>query len=207
MRERKKIRGSAIFFGATGWLFADLLLALAMVFLVASPSGENFNPIATPPPPCTPTPAPKPALNTRSMEITVTYDPAAIPSAQSQVRSAITKQFKTKYPGQQLEQSHAGLVILFGGAPLIADSNASVSNDKAFFSRVLLAMGKGSAPFVFTGNVAQSDLSDFNQPFSHMRLVIFFFTVPEAAKFSGTCALPTAQPTAAAQAADSNRYG
>ncbi len=64
MRNRgKKVSASAMLFGATGWLFADLLLALAMVFLVAAPSGEIVTSLATPIPVCTAIPSPIPALD------------------------------------------------------------------------------------------------------------------------------------------------
>ncbi len=45
----------------SGWLFADLLLALAIIFL-ANTGGIQLKPIPTPTPTVTPTPTPIPRL-------------------------------------------------------------------------------------------------------------------------------------------------
>jgi hypothetical protein len=209
----KKISPSAMLFGATGWLFADLLLALAMIFLVASPSGELVAPINTPVPVCTATPIPVPALNPKDVPpFVVTIDPAgigrndhtAVTNAKNQVR-----QYLTNYLiDHQLTGSRAGLVILFGGAPTVSDYNHAVANDEAFFNNVLLGLGKASDHFLFTGNVAKKSLAVFSQPFTYMKVDIFLFTAPVQAKVTGGCALPTLPPTqqASPAAADINRF-
>jgi len=59
-------RPTPVLFGAAGWLFADLLLALAMLFLVANSVGTYPKPRPTPTPTLyvapTPTPTPPPLI-------------------------------------------------------------------------------------------------------------------------------------------------
>jgi hypothetical protein len=145
--------GQALF-GSTGWLFADLMLALAMTFLVA-------NTVAEPPPPTTTTttvvpttttrpparPRPLPALRLQPVKVRIRVDqqgllrgaPAAIASAQRQVRAR-----------RALAGRRAGLVLTFAGAsgssPDQARRVAETVNEKVL-------KGLGRRGFVFKRTV------------------------------------------------------
>ena len=104
-------------FGSTGWLFADLLLALALAFLLAATFGTPAPP--KPPVPCCKTPAPTPttptptptlpdALDLKYVTVPLTIDPGDISA--TAIRHTIAT--NPKLTGRQ-----AGLVILFAGGP------------------------------------------------------------------------------------------
>ncbi len=115
-RRRDGSHGTALFW-TTGWLFADLLLALAMGFLVANTVGQNPPPLptATPAPP-TPTPTPHQitVLERDPVKLSITLlggyqqllngNPQTISDAQNQLQNN---------PG--LQGHRAGLVLTFGG--------------------------------------------------------------------------------------------
>jgi len=100
-------------FGVTGWLFADLLLALALAFLLATTIGHKL-----PKPRPTPTPSPTPTELRAPLELTpvhITFtitDPdglvAGSPSAIDAVRATILQ--KTK----KINSRSAGIVLLYG---------------------------------------------------------------------------------------------
>lgn len=111
-------------FGGTGWLFADLLLALALAFLLATTVGPSPSP---PTPKPTPSPAPTPSptvspthppkqppleLDPVSIKFTIS-DPAGLvagsPSAVKAVRNTILKHIRG------IRNRSAGIVLLFGG--------------------------------------------------------------------------------------------
>ena len=112
-------------FGGTGWLFADLMLALALVFLLATTVGTT-PPAAKPPPTPTPTPRvtpsvtptpkksgqPQPALSFKYVTVTLTITPSDVmannASAVNAIRSTVTT-----WPG--LPGHLAGLVLLYAG--------------------------------------------------------------------------------------------
>jgi hypothetical protein len=110
-RRTRRIGAGQNLFGATGWLFADLFIALAVGFLVANTVGYVPPPTARAQP--TPTPVPPRALDLKPITVTlhVDYngllrdDPSAIASAEQQVRQAAG-----------LSNRSAGLVLAFGGA-------------------------------------------------------------------------------------------
>ena len=115
-RSSRSGRSSGLF-AATGWLFADLFLALAMAFLVANTVGNVPPPSArmapTPTPTLSPTPIPPRALDLKpvSVMLHVNYsallakDPQEIANVEQQVRAV-----------SQLNGRSAGLVLAFGGA-------------------------------------------------------------------------------------------
>lgn len=102
-------------FGVTGWLFADLLLAIAAVFLLATTVGIAL-PSAKPKPHPTATPAPTPkpsatrvpvpALQLSYVDVKLTINPSSVSAAS--IRKAISG-------NSQLSGRQAGLVMLFGG--------------------------------------------------------------------------------------------
>lgn len=110
-------------FGVTGWLFADLLLALALAFLVATTVGSGTSsktiPKATSTPQATHKPQavrPKktPPLQLDPVNITFTIaDPAGLaegsPSAVAAVRGTILQEIRG------IKHRSAGIVLLYGG--------------------------------------------------------------------------------------------
>lgn len=106
------------FFGGTGWLFADLMVALAVVFLVATTVGFPAPPklaAAHHPAPKKPTAKhPEAALDLNFVRITITnLDYNGLlnnsPTAINSVRNAILRNARVK-------SRRAGLVLLFDGA-------------------------------------------------------------------------------------------
>jgi hypothetical protein len=106
-------KSNQLLFGAAGWLFADLLLALAMLFLVAnSVAHVTLTPIPTPtmqPPTPTPTPV---EIELKPIYVTLTVnpygvagnDPGAVQNAQQQVLA-----------DPHLAGRRVALVITYGG--------------------------------------------------------------------------------------------
>ena len=96
-----RIDSGHVLFGGTGWLFADLMLAIAMAFLVATTIGFPLSPHR--PPPSTPhhkLPAkhavikpPQPALDFKYVTINLRIDPAGLlandPTATASIRNQV----------------------------------------------------------------------------------------------------------------------
>jgi len=104
-------RGS--FSMAAGWLFADLLLVLAMLFLAANTMG-----IHPPPPPTHPTPTPTPQKVLAQLEqshhsFTISVDTGALLAGNQSAANSVMHQIA----GQPFLQGRsAGLIIVFGRA-------------------------------------------------------------------------------------------
>jgi hypothetical protein len=106
-------------FGGTGWLFADLLLALALAFLLATTVG------ITPPkaaPTVHPTLTPRsnshrnqpPPLELDPVHITFNIDdPAGLAAGSSSAIAAVRATILQKTSG--IKKRSAGIVLLFGG--------------------------------------------------------------------------------------------
>ncbi len=75
-----------------GWLFADLLLALAVIFLVANASGsiaKSVRPIMTPTPTLAPTPVPPPPPSTKNyFAFPIKFDDFALESGDGSTATA-----------------------------------------------------------------------------------------------------------------------
>ena len=99
-------------FGSIGWLFADLMLALALAFLLAT-MVSTIPPAVAPKPHVTATPTktnqPGPALDLHYVPVTLSIDPSAV-SANAVERLLLSN--------PALKGRRAGLVILFGGGSL-----------------------------------------------------------------------------------------
>jgi hypothetical protein len=159
-------------FAATGWLFADLFLALAMAFLVANTVGNVPPPSARMAPTPTPTPSPTPipprALDLKPISIMLhvnyvallTGDPREIANVEQQVRSV-----------PQLSGRSAGLVLAFGGANGTSDATGlkiatKVDNDVL---RMLGAQG-----FVFQDTVYR-EFFNLTLPPSKVQIDVYVF--------------------------------
>jgi hypothetical protein len=107
-------------FGGTGWLFADLLLALALAFLLATTVGTT----PPPKPAAASSPAhkqkpkvkqghPEPALYLNYVDVKdITIDPYAILNKQSSAVGPILAKIASN---AKLKSQVAGLVLLFAG--------------------------------------------------------------------------------------------
>lgn len=134
------------FMGSIGWLFADLLLALSMLFLLA-------NTVSLPKPPlvhaqkatatATPTPTPPPHLEQNYHPFTVTVDPNKLLSNDPGERNSVIQQVKVQ---QFLKNRRAGLIIVYGGAPTDNDIGAAFQISDAI-SSILLNLGKYDPTF------------------------------------------------------------
>lgn len=152
-RRSERQDGSALaMFGGAGWLFADLMLALAVAFLVAD--------TVSPPPPSsppkavqsrsavhhrpTPKPAPSaspsgPALDLSYITTFLTVDPASLQAGSTQAEASIRTQV-ARISG--LTGRRVGLVLLFAGDPDLnnqTDRNAAISLDQKM-ARVLAGL-------------------------------------------------------------------
>ncbi|HEX6796301.1 MAG TPA: hypothetical protein VF116_01155 [Ktedonobacterales bacterium] len=146
MQRRNRWR-TALIFGLTGWLFADLFIALTMGF-VANTVGyvPTPTPTNTLPPTVIPTATPLPALSLQPITLTLNVDyvgllnsdPTAIASAQQQVHA-----------DHRLNCKLAGLVLTFGGAN--PDTGQALQIAKVIDTRVL--PGLGGQHYVFIGTV------------------------------------------------------
>jgi hypothetical protein len=159
MRSRRRVGFRAnsghLLFGGTGWLFADLMVAIAMAFLVASTVG--FPPVphkaAKHQPSHLPShhviKPPQPALDFGYVTIMLIIDPAALlnhdPSVAASVSSQIRKNPKLKAKcADEPESRCVGLVLLFGGDPQITLASAysyAETLDTAM-GKVLQALGQ-----------------------------------------------------------------
>lgn len=116
-RRSSSQRNSSNLFGATGWLFADLFVALAMAFLVANTVGTIPPPAIhvapTPTPTLSPTPIPPRALDLKPISVTVHVNPSALLAGNPQEVASIEQQVLAV---PQLRGRSAGLALTFGGA-------------------------------------------------------------------------------------------
>ncbi|HEU0001511.1 MAG TPA: hypothetical protein VFQ36_11455 [Ktedonobacteraceae bacterium] len=133
-----------------GWLFADLLAALMVIFLAAQPAFPKIipktpTPVLKPTVTTTPTPTPEPRLdfNYHSFRMD-TVDYAGIlankPSAVQAVEQFINSQ-------SLLRNRSAGLVIVYDGASTDADIGDAETIGQAVIDNVLKVMGRRGGPF------------------------------------------------------------
>ncbi len=138
----------------SGWLFADLMLGLFVVFLAANTVGVQPKPIPTPvviptatptPSPTVVTPTPLSRLELSFHRITLDIDSAGLLNNSS---SAIDDlQNKIRAQGV-LRGRRAGLVIVYGGAL----TDGQISNAQNVAQKVMGVLGNmGSHGFVFIG--------------------------------------------------------
>lgn len=111
---KEDIRGS--FSMSAGWLFADLLLVLAMLFLAANTMGIH------PPPPvvhATPTPTPSPTpkilaqLEQQYQEFTIHVNTTALLNGDKNAASSVMQQISSNVPAGR----SVGLIMVYGTDP------------------------------------------------------------------------------------------
>ena len=178
---RNELKSSLII--PVGWLFADLLLALAMLFLVANTIGDSTKaksiPTPTPVPKPTVTPTPSPIANLLILDSTrVTFiiqsinpdllsqgDTGAINDLENKLRDAIKQ--------KHLQARRAGIAIAYGGADDFSqeDRGASVA---AEVYKVLGMLGRQA--FVFCHTIYYDPLFTRNHPHDTVVIDIYFFS-------------------------------
>lgn len=156
-RQRRGRSNGHTLFGMTGWLFADLFVALAMAFLVANTVGQLLPPIVkhTPPPTPTviPTPTQLPALDLKPISLTIQMDYQGILSGNAGAIAAAEQQLRA---ATQLHGHRAGLVLTFGGSNGVG-TTAALQIAQQFNARVLANLG--SQGYVFIETVYRSFFS------------------------------------------------
>jgi len=139
----------------SGWLFADLLLALAVLFLAANTVGAKPQPptptpvptqalVPTPTPTFTPTPTQEPRLDFSPQRITISgVDYNGLLSGSSQA----TNDVKQKLLSQSVLQGRSvGLTIVYGGAPTTDDIGRAINIAKKVYS-ILQDLGNSGGAF------------------------------------------------------------
>jgi hypothetical protein len=164
-----------------GWLFAELLLGIALVFLISSP-GAQPKPQATPTPtqfvPPTPTPKVAPPLELTPFTFQVTgidvnglvkNAPKAVNDFQDKIMSQVTAR---QLNGQPLVALCAGLVIPYGGEP----ANATQIGEA--MKRALIALGNDSAKQgqFFKLTKYHDPLVWLNQPYGMVKVEVYVYT-------------------------------
>lgn len=138
-----------------GWLFADLLVALMVIFLAAQPAFPKPLPKTPTPSPSpsptftmTPTPTPVPRLDFNPQRFTMTgVDYQGIlankPSAVKVVEQYLNGQ-------SALHNRISGIVIVYDGAPTDAEIGDAFNVAKAVINNVLKVMGKTESLFKYS---------------------------------------------------------
>ncbi len=110
----------------SGWLFADLLLGLAVIFLVADHSIFKEPPKITPTAQITPTPTvtptPIPHLETAYVPIELTADTDGIDNNSADAINNLKDQIRGR---NELKGRSVGLAIVYTGSPTTSDDDIS----------------------------------------------------------------------------------
>lgn len=152
-------------FSLAGWLFSDLFIVLAIIF-VASTAMRTPNPKDNVLP-STPTVSKPPSLNPVPVTLQVTmnanrllaHDPAVTTQVETQVRAQLRQKKATQFI--------AGMVLTFGGGTQ-DDRIAKAIND------ILLSMGKREH-LVFNERTVFENYIDLQMPLGIVAIKIFAF--------------------------------
>lgn len=172
-----------VVFGSIGWLFADLMFALAMAFLVATTVGQPPRPasVTSSPSPSlaaasTPTPSRsvEPALELEPVVMTVTVNWRGLLDGNRAARQSLADVVRGN---PALSGRRAGLVLAYGGAP--TDSSGDVDRAQAVAGRagdVLRQLGKGR--FVFLRTAYHEPFISLGKDPGYVKLEIYLFKQP-----------------------------
>lgn len=174
---QKDLKSSLI--APVGWLFADLLLALAMLFLVANTFDVPAKPTPTPrvqvtklptptAKPVKPTPTPIPSLNTASVEFTLTFDYQGLLNNSPSVINDLKQQIRSQ---SKLKGGRAGFVIMYGGGY----PNQSALADQVVTMVQGVFMQLGTEGFVFIKTAYHSPLGDFADGLGTVNVEIYLY--------------------------------
>lgn len=162
-------------FPLAGWLFTDLLLALMVVFLVASASGIVPKPMPTPVPTVVPLPCLERTSTTMSLSVDVfgllDNSPSAIASVQQEVRAFAP-----------IQGRRAGLVLTYDGSPGFDGPDEDRANAVANKVNAVL-QGMGSSKYVFIGTAYHDPLYSFGDQPSVVKVEIYLFALPGKCQF------------------------
>jgi len=145
---REEFKGSFIF--SAGWLFADMLLALAMVFLAANTFAVRpppaIPPTPTPTPKATATPRTPPRLEQGYHRFTITVDSNGLLNNNPNASNDVIRQVKAQ---GFLRGRRVGLIIVYGGAPGVNQiGQAETIANKVY--DILLNLGRHDLTFANT---------------------------------------------------------
>jgi hypothetical protein len=166
---RSDAAGTSVF-GSTGWLFADLMLALVMAFLVANTVGRPPDPLPAPPDPPTAEPAPPapaPVLDLQPILERLVVDTAGLQRRDPVAIEAVRAQLRGD---QRLASRRAGLVLSFGGAN---DGNNARAIQAAKDVAAVMS-GLGDEGFVFKDAVHRPFLA-LNEPPDIVEVDVYVF--------------------------------
>lgn len=116
-----------------GWLFADLLLALTMLFFISGVVVSAPVKLAT-----TPTPTSPPRLQLNHLRINIVIDPGGILQNNRAAIKSVEQQLRAR---SELRNRKAGLVIAYGGAPYVSQVNTALTIADKMYS-ILKDLGK-----------------------------------------------------------------
>ena len=146
-RRRRNVRD--LLGSSAGWLFADLLLALAMLFLAANTIMPKHPVTPTPPPIVTKPPTPKPTPPLQGLERKVyeirnfIIDPDKLLSDDPNTKKDIFARLKA-YPF--FKHRKAGLLIVYGGAPSVSDVHTAETIATKIYN-LIQNLGRGDETF------------------------------------------------------------
>lgn len=130
-----------------GWLFADLLLALFVVFLAANTVGSKTLQMLTPVPSSTVavvTPSPLPRLELHKNRLTLPIDPNGLLNNSPTAINALKQEVRSQ---SVLQGRTAGLVIAYGEAP---DTSQIPTAQEISIKVMGVLQSLGQQGFVFT---------------------------------------------------------
>ena len=164
---RNKTLGESLFW-TTGWLFADLFVALTMGFLVANSFAQVIPPSPTPTPlPTLVTPSPTvfAGIDKTPIKLTINIDHNGILSGD---QNAINNAKSQVMAYQSLQGRHAGVAETFGGT---LGLGAAIAD--AFNREVLAALGRQG--FVFDESPLYQNFLDTNQGIDLIVVDVFVY--------------------------------
>jgi hypothetical protein len=177
MKNRARDDLNKTFMGLAGWLFADLLLALAMLFLIASTVSHpetTAKPRPTPTPTIPATPTQLPRLELFPHRVTINVSPSE--TVQDAVRTKIQAQTsETAF----LQGRRVGLVIIFTGAPTTGDIPAAQDTDETVKHTLQSLRSNDFANASYydsTNNNRVTDLTLLGYSASHIVIDIYLFS-------------------------------
>lgn len=156
-----------------GWLFADLLLALAIIFLANSNAGIKLAVAVspTPTPTIAPTPTPLPKITTvdpNPAKLTIPINPDLLVNGDPTEQNTFKDQMHQKMPQSDTQRS-AALVLIFGDGP-----------DQGLDSQIskqveLILRSSTQDQSIFNSRTVYRDFIDLGGSLGNVDLEIYFY--------------------------------
>lgn len=135
-------------FGTTGWLFADLMLAIAMAFLVANTVGAHMPQHKPKPPPVKKVICNAPALDRyHPVQVNLDLNPIGLASDSPSAQASVRQQVKGT---SGLAGRRAGFVIIYTGN---AETSSYALSIDEYVKKVLDGLGRQNFVFQDTAYV------------------------------------------------------